>query len=152
MTPLLIWDVAGWLLTDRPVPWYAWLVQAWPVGSETGLYGRGSIFTFIGVLPVIVPPLVLPATLVGVTINLSPRTTSPTCHARICQVLIAAIPLSILVGHSVLRWLGKFGTFGEACYLLICACSGASCRLSVSNGFLNAGLSGVLGESRRLPC
>jgi len=122
IAPLLAWDLAGWLLTNRPVAWYAWLVHAWP-WSEQGLYGRGNIFTFVAVLPVIVPPLILPATLVGIGRSLTLRKSGSNAHrhTRICRVLIAAIPLSILVGHSMLRFFGKFGSFGEARYLLICA-------------------------------
>jgi hypothetical protein len=126
IAPLLAWDSAGWILTNRPGPWYAWLVQAWP-WSEQGLYGRGNLFSFVAVLPVIVPPLVLPATLIGIGRSLSPRpimanaADSTARHKLFCQFVIAAIPVGILVGHSVLRWLGKFGTFGEARYLLICA-------------------------------
>ena len=55
--PLLAWDVAGWLLTHRAGSWYSWLFHAWP-WSEQSLYGRGSIFTFVAAMPLIVSPLV----------------------------------------------------------------------------------------------
>ena len=42
-------------------------------------------------------------------------------HRIWCDVLIAAVPLMILVGHSVLYFLGKMASNGELRYLLIVA-------------------------------
>src|SRR6185437_540209 len=118
MAPLLTWDLAGWGLTHRVGPWYAWLGHAWP-WSEQSLYGRGSIFTFLGAVPLIVSPLILPATIVGTLQYIrsicaiaiaAPR--SLLQHENVVRLMIVFIPLGVLGGHSVLRWLGRFGSFG----------------------------------------
>jgi hypothetical protein len=127
MSPLLAWDVAGWLIMHRAGPWYAWLLHAWPWSKES-LYGRGSIFTFAAAMPLIVSPLVLPATIVGIWKGIRPDVVdgndAPRCpwtHANVNRLMIVLIPLGILALHSVLRWLGRFGSFGEARYLLVAA-------------------------------
>ena len=120
--PLLAWDIAGWVLTGRQGHWWRWLADAWPWSAE-GMYGRGNILSFVAVLPVIVSPLVLPATMIGTWLSLRERIEPERIdrHKQFCRILSAAIPLSILLGHSVLRWLGKMGSFGEPRYLLIAA-------------------------------
>jgi hypothetical protein len=42
-------------------------------------------------------------------------------HGRRCEALIAAIPLGVLVGHSVLWTLGRMASNGEPRYMLIVA-------------------------------
>ena len=121
--PLLAWDLAGWMLTARAGHWWMWLAHAWP-WSQHNAYGRGNILTFVAAMPLVVPPLVLPATIAGIGEYLSKpfvRNRSETFHLRVCEFLTAAIPLSVLVFHSLLRWTGKFGTLGEPRYLLIAA-------------------------------
>lgn len=123
LLPLIAWDVAGWAVTGKPCPWYLWLIRAWP-WSEQSLYGRGSIFTFVAALPLIVPPLVLPGTVAGIGLGLrrAGRVRELAYdHDTRCRFLVAAIPVAVLVVHSVLRAMGKFGSFGEARYLLIAA-------------------------------
>jgi len=127
VAPLVAWDVAGWFLTHRAGPWYAWLLHAWP-WSEQSLYGRGSIFSFAAAMPVIVSPLVFPATLVGIWRCIRPavvdaivRPREVLNHENLGRLMIVLIPLGVLFGHSVLRWLGRFGSFGEARYLLVAA-------------------------------
>lgn len=131
--PLLGWDLAGWMLTGRAGPWWRWLADAWP-WSAKGLYGRGNILTYVAVLPVIVSPLVLPAMFVGIWRSLrgtgwmrSRSMPNEQCdagaatHLKTCRFLTAAIPMFVLVSHSLLRWLGKLGSFGEPRYLLVVA-------------------------------
>ena len=122
--PLLAWDLSGWELTHRTSPWWRWLIDAWPYSADS-LYGRGSLFTFVAQLPVVVGPAVLPATLVGLALAgwaaIARRDSAPDAHQRRCRFLIAALPMLVLIGHSLLRWLGKFGSFGEARYLLVVA-------------------------------
>ena len=126
LLPLLIWDLAGWLVTASASPWWRWLFDAWPWSAQ-GLYGRGSIFTFIAALPVIVSPLILPATLIGIGHNLRAivpahsETEARERHRQVCRFLTAAIPVCVLIVHSLLRAMGKFGTYGEPRYLLIVA-------------------------------
>jgi len=129
LLPLFTWDLAGWIITARPCPWYLWLVGAWP-WSEQSLYGRGSIFTFAAALPLIVPPIVLPATLIGIGVSLRSRGDFRALirdHEARCRFFVAAIPVTVLLVHSVLRAVGKFGSFGEARYLLIAAPLWAVC-------------------------
>ena len=124
--PLLAWDLAGWMLTARPVPWWRWLAHAWP-WSEQSLYGRGNVLTFVAFLPIIVSPLVMPAMLLGIgrvarrAIGRPDGQAATDLHQRICFLLTAAIPLFILIVHSLLRAIGKLGSFGEPRYLLIVA-------------------------------
>jgi hypothetical protein len=42
-------------------------------------------------------------------------------HRARCQLLIAAIPLLILLGHSLLYWLGRMASNGELRYMLVVA-------------------------------
>ena len=42
-------------------------------------------------------------------------------HLRLCRVLTAVTPLIVLVAHSLLRAMGKLGSFGEPRYLLVVA-------------------------------
>jgi hypothetical protein len=42
-------------------------------------------------------------------------------HRRRCNILIAALPLLILIGHSLLYWRGKMASNGELRYLLVVA-------------------------------
>ena len=44
-----------------------------------------------------------------------------TDHRRRCDVLIAALPLLVLVGHSLLTWTGKMASNGEVRYMLVVA-------------------------------
>jgi hypothetical protein len=124
--PLLVWDLAGWILTARPVPWWRWLAHAWP-WSEQSLYGRGNILTFAVALPIIVSPLVLPGTLLGIwrvvrrALHRADDDAPTDLHQRMCLLLTVAIPLFILIVHSLLRAVGKLGSFGEPRYLLIVA-------------------------------
>jgi hypothetical protein len=121
--PLLAWDVAGWIVTGRTGHWWLWLASAWPWSQDNG-YGRGSLLTFVAAMPIIVPPLVLPATIAGIWLYLSrslSRAQRDQFHLRVCEFLTAAIPLGVLVFHSLLRWTGIFATLGEPRYLLITA-------------------------------
>jgi hypothetical protein len=42
-------------------------------------------------------------------------------HANRCEMLVAAIPLMILAGHSLLYWLGRMASNGELRYMLVVA-------------------------------
>ena len=204
--PIVIWNVAGWLLSGRIGPWWKWLESSWPYAGES-LYGRGYLLTFVALLPAVVSPMVLPAMLVGIWRSITcilpktlsesalpgslspirgeegwdkgpnikqrgverisksrpslqfdlahcgqpspphigereqedtPVATVPTpehspfagalasqqrflMHAQRCQVITVALPLFVLCVHSVLFWLGKMASFGEARYLLVVA-------------------------------
>ena len=131
--PLAAWDVGGWILTNRPGPLWRWLIDAWP-WSAHGLYGRGSAFTYLAALPIIVSPLVLPATIVGIAQSLrsigrfrkeSQDLEEPDeredFHLSVCRVMTAVIPLFVLGVHTLLRMRGTFGSYGEPRYLLVAA-------------------------------
>jgi hypothetical protein len=129
--PLLIWTYAGWRLYGQPVysdpisqrlpeslRWLMWLRHEWPYQPES-LYAAGRLYHFVGLLPAVVSPLLVPFVLIGVKQSIQRRW--PHDHLERCQMLIAAIPLMILVGHSVLYWLGKMASNGELRYMLIVA-------------------------------
>jgi hypothetical protein len=129
--PLLIWTYAGWRLYGQPayvdplsqrlpesLRWLMWLRHEWPYQPES-LYAAGRIYHFVGLLPAVVSPLLVPFVLIG--FKQSVQRLWPREHVERCQALIAAIPLMILVGHSVLYWLGKMASNGELRYMLIVA-------------------------------
>ena len=68
--PVILWDIAGWLLSNRSLPWWGWLRGSWPYAG-TSLYASGYLLTFVAMLPAVVSPFVLPAMLVGLGRSLS---------------------------------------------------------------------------------
>lgn len=120
LLPLIAWDVAGWLITHRPGPWWRWLHDAWPWSSES-VYGRGNPLVFVATLPIVVTPLAMPALLIGLARSLSWGSRSEGIHLRVCRVCTALIPLFVLIVHSLLRWTGLMGSLGEPRYMLIVA-------------------------------
>lgn len=131
--PLIGWNHAGWVIYGRPGPWWRWLPDNWPYEPQS-LYDSGHLLHFVGLLPVIVGPLLVPGTVIGIWRSMAvlweagrrgvgdaARVFFSPDHVRRCQVLIALIPLSILAVHSLLYWTGKMSSNGEARYLLIVA-------------------------------
>jgi hypothetical protein len=126
VVPLLIWSYAGWVLYGRVGEWWRWIPDHWPY-SSTSVYAAGPLLKFVGMLPMIVSPLVFPATLAGIAWCLAAAReawSSPDPlerHRRVCLGLVAIVPLMILVGHSFLHWRGLMASSGESRYLLIVA-------------------------------
>ncbi|HET6250190.1 MAG TPA: hypothetical protein VFE47_21040 [Tepidisphaeraceae bacterium] len=127
--PILLWDLAGWIISHHSHPWWRWLPDSWPYSGGSA-YGRGYLLTFVALLPAVVSPLVLPATLVGIWRSLSFKPpaaddvdgTGKGDHPlRFCIFLTAAIPMLVLGVHSLFYWLGKMASDGEARYLLAVA-------------------------------
>jgi hypothetical protein len=122
---LLLWSIAGHESVgplDRP--WWRWLMDHWPYesGSE---YPRGPLLYFVAVLPMLVGPFAFPAMWIGMWRDLTAPGAPGLGRLRDHRVridwLIAALPLAILTGHSLLFWLGKFSSSGSLRYLLIVA-------------------------------
>jgi hypothetical protein len=120
LIPLFAWDLAGWLITHRPGPWWRWLHDAWPWSSQSA-YGRGNPLVFIAAMPIVVTPLALPALLIGLAGSLSAGSRAQSMHLRVCRFCTALIPLFILAAHSLLRWTGMMGSLGEPRYMLTAA-------------------------------
>ena len=120
---LIAWSIAGHLAigpADRP--WWTWLPDHWPYESGSA-YPAGSILYFLGVLPMVVGPLALPAMWIGLWQSLTSAWPIARLkqHAARVGLLMAALPLVILIGHSLLHALGKFSSSGAPRYLLIVA-------------------------------
>ena len=193
LLPLIGWDYFGWRLNGSEGQWWLWLKHSWPYSQES-LYERGPLLHFVLLLPVVVSPLLLPATFIGAwrclipfrddATEADPRhrdargavphnenkeatrasqlqhvlapTPSPgtpgegrdegvfalrtrsachndesaahrwvlcffTNHARRCELLIVGLPTMILIGHSLLYWLGKMASNGEIRYMMVVA-------------------------------
>jgi hypothetical protein len=127
--PLILWNVAGWLIYNEPGPWWRWLIDHWPY-SPKSLYKPGNAFHFVASLPAIISPFVFPMMCIGVWRSLNQlRSVSAVSAARgpgfswrsHVQALIALIPLMILVGHSILFATGKLASSGELRYMLVVA-------------------------------
>ena len=120
--PMLLWNHAGWELYGRPGPWWRWLVDNWPYATNS-IYPAGHLLQFVFFLPAVVSPFILPATLLGVwrSVQRGVPTSPDDLHDRVCRVMTALIPLSILGVHSLLYWTGKMASYGEPRYLLVAA-------------------------------
>jgi hypothetical protein len=117
--PVLAWDYLGWVRFGWPdyssrlphaLQWLLWLKNEWPYAEES-LYKPGSIFHFVMLMPAVASPIVFPALCIGAWKILRDKS----------QRLIAAIPLLILAGHSLLYATGKMASSGEMRYMLIVA-------------------------------
>ncbi len=118
---LMLWDIAGWLLDHRNGHWWGWLASHWPWAAQS-MYGRGNPLTFVAVLPVVVSPFIVPATLIGIwQAAKNPMQSGESSHLSFCRRLTAAIPVFILCVHSLLYATGKLASYGEARYLLVVA-------------------------------
>jgi hypothetical protein len=106
--PVVTWNFAGMWLNGSEN--WLWLVERWPY-SRGSAYGSGNLFQLVALLPVAVGPLVMPFVIAGAC---SWR------HDR--RVLgVAAIGAALIVGHSIIWWLGLMSSFGEIRYLTLAA-------------------------------
>ncbi|HVT89455.1 MAG TPA: hypothetical protein VHD56_11425 [Tepidisphaeraceae bacterium] len=113
--PLVAWDVAGWMAFGEPGHWWRWLIDNWPF-SAISTYERGPFYYFVSLLPVFTGPLLLPFACVGLWLCVKPLRIE-----RLNDLLLAAIPLSMLFGHSLLYATGRMASNGEPRYMLIVA-------------------------------
>jgi len=74
---------------------------------------------FVALLPAVTSPLVFPAMVLGSWRSLVDRFGER--HRLVCQRLVALVPLSILVGHSILYATGRLASSGELRYMLVVA-------------------------------
>jgi hypothetical protein len=125
---LIAWSLAGHFLAGpADGHWWRWLIDhwAWESGSE---YPRQPIWHFLIMLPMLIGPFAFPAMWIGMGLGLREwrgllrgegEQDENTIHRASVGFLIAALPLSIFLGHSLLSWLGKLSSNGELRYLLI---------------------------------
>lgn len=137
--PLMLWSTAGWMLDLRPdYGWgmlncLRWLRVHWPY-SGISVYDPGPLLftrsrpgggapavSFLLRLPAVISPLLFPFMLWGACVCLGKSRAFFRDHAVRCQVLLAAVPLAILTGHSVLWWRGLMASSGELRYMLVVA-------------------------------
>lgn len=135
----VIWAYAGWLLTGRPwapedstfrplfdvLPaWIAgpiaWLPNSWPYSGES-LYDSGPLLKFVGMLPAVVGPGLMPFMLVGIARSFRGARALLADHATRVHWIAAFIPLFVLTVHSVLHWTGKLASSGDVRYLVAVA-------------------------------
>jgi hypothetical protein len=119
---LIAWSIAGHVLSGpADAPWWGWLIDHWPWGMVSE-YGHGSPLHFLARLPVLVGPFALPAMWIGMGRNLWPAIRGRLLDWRPwLDCVIAALPLALLVGHSLLYAMGKLSSSGELRYLLVVA-------------------------------
>jgi len=123
---LIAWSIAGWhVFGGPPYPWWEWLAMNWPYSADS-MYGSGSAFKLIGVLPAVVGPIAFGLIWFGIWRVARDAFPSPikrffTHHETRNKLLLAIIPLGLLVAHSALWTFGKMASNGEPRYLLIVA-------------------------------
>jgi hypothetical protein len=122
LAPLAAWSIAGWFTNggywhDR---WFmnilTWIPQNWPYQARSE-YPDGWLVHFLVLLPAVVSPLVFPAVVLGTWRSLKQGGSDD--HLRRCHWLIAAVPLMVLAGHSLLYWRGWMASNGELRYMLV---------------------------------
>jgi len=124
--PLLVWSYSGWVLVSNrqnyghgALNWLLWLRHAWPY-SQASAYPPGPLLGFFWRLPVVVGPAFFPFLFLGIY-AMTRGSWRRLDHDRRCQLLVVALPLSVLAGHSVLWWCGRMASSGELRYLLVTA-------------------------------
>jgi hypothetical protein len=122
--PFLIWNYAGWWLTrpavgESATPWYLWVRANWPY-SATSAYGHGALWDLPMRLPLVVGILVFPFTCIGIVLGLREHPLKRSADSLHLAFWNAALPLLILIGHTILWWRGWMGSNGAARYLVIC--------------------------------
>ena len=139
--PLVLWSWVGWVAYGLPgdMKWYQWLIRNWPYEANSN-YGSGPIYHYIRYLPAICGPMLVPAAIYGAcwcfkngrlfgtyTIPFLARSPgdTPACretgreaHLRTCDFVIAALPVGILLVHTIFWFFGKFSG-GELRYMLV---------------------------------
>ena len=127
--PVIAWDRLGWWQYGHEAPgawWhlFRWLAANWPYSGESA-YKPGPLLKFVGMLPAVVGPLIMPMLIVGIIAAVFTRRQGPDDeprpawrdhHVRVAW-LIAFVPLLVLVVHSLLHWRGKMASSGEIRYL-----------------------------------
>jgi hypothetical protein len=119
---ILFWSAVGhWVSGPPDGRWSHWLIDHWPYesGSE---YPAGNLFYFFANLPMVVGPIALPAMWIGMGRGLAHvRDLIGTNQSGRVEFLLAATPLAVLIGHSLLYWRGMLSSNGELRYLLVAA-------------------------------
>ena len=117
------WSYIGWELYGRnPAAGpHLWLMTHWPYAGQSA-YKPGSLFHFAALLPAVTGPAIFPAVLVGLWQTLTHfRPLKQLTHEQRCMVLVTLFGLGVLVGHSVLFYLGKMASSGELRYMMVAA-------------------------------
>jgi hypothetical protein len=117
--PLGLWDYSGWVLNGRGGHWWMWIASNWAWSGQSA-YQSGSIVHFMLLFPVIVGPLAMPATFIGIW-RAAADPIEGSAHRLRCRWLIALLPVGVLAVHSLLYYFGKMASNGEARYLLVVA-------------------------------
>ena len=116
----LTWTLAGsWLSGDDGNP-LTWLVRSWPYSGDS-TYAAGPLFKFVGMLPAAVGPGLTPFVLIGLTTILLRSRGWMRDHETRIALSAAAVPMIVLVVHSLLHWTGKMASSGDVRYLLAVA-------------------------------
>lgn len=146
---LVAWSYIGWEAYGRDGPYAlapslssalhsiaTWLPRYWPYAGDSvytenrsALDAVWRLFKFTATLPAVTSPAVFPALLVGIIAllfagrrpGLSSLRAAWATHESRLPLLTLAVPMMILVGHSVLYFLGKMATNGELRYMLVVA-------------------------------
>ena len=131
LLPIGAWSWCGWRMWGAPPdqPWWWWLIAHWPY-SAASTYGHGWLLQFVVLMPVLIGPSVgflVPAVssfilhpsafILGTEPSPLPSPGVP--GEGVGRWLLAAIPMLVLIVHSLLWWLGKMASYGEIRYLLI---------------------------------
>ncbi len=133
---LVAWSVAGHWVTGAD-SWHNWLVRAWPYSGES-VYEPGGLLHFVVRMPVVTGPLLFPAVVAGVVLYpragwggegkagrgkwwWAGRWSGDDGQRDLNWLLVAALPLMVLVGHSLLYAAGKMASNGELRYMLVVA-------------------------------
>ncbi|MGC4032388.1 MAG: hypothetical protein QM754_11780 [Tepidisphaeraceae bacterium] len=126
---LLAWSYFGWQFFGRPAayPWWQWLKFNWPYSPES-VYGSGSAWTFVRVMPAVIGPIAFGFAVFGLWRlprfagqSLGVVTKFFVSHRARCRAMVMAIPLGILAIHTLLWVTGKMASNGEPRYMLVAA-------------------------------